>query len=96
MVVFDDEHQKVQLSLRQADILESLAKDEELCKRGGCVPDVQNVHRYLYHLKRPVFGTDQCWEETINYRSFTRNLAASCLNLRPENLGELVSRIYLT
>lgn len=53
MVVFNEEHQKVQLSLRQADILESLAKDEELCKRGGCVPDVQDVHRYLLHAKRP-------------------------------------------
>jgi hypothetical protein len=36
----------VQLSLRQADILEALAKDEKLCDKGGVVPDLQVVSRY--------------------------------------------------
>ncbi|MCJ1472633.1 Zn finger-containing GTPase- Activating Protein for ARF [Lambiella insularis] len=45
VVAFDDEGQKVRLSLRQADILKALAKDEELCKQGGCVPDLQRVAR---------------------------------------------------
>ena len=44
-MAFDDKHRKVQLSLRQADILEALAKDEDLCKSGGVVPDLQMVHR---------------------------------------------------
>lgn len=45
MVVYDTEHKKVALSLRQADILDALANDEALCKKGGCVPDLQSVAR---------------------------------------------------
>lgn len=41
VVAFDDPHEKVRLSLCQAEVLEALAKDEELSKRGGCVPDLQ-------------------------------------------------------
>ena len=41
MVCYDDEHKKVRLSLRQADILAALASDEKLLKQGGGVPDVQ-------------------------------------------------------
>lgn len=37
---FDDEERTVKLSLRQAEILEQLAKDEELLKQGGGVPDL--------------------------------------------------------
>jgi glutamate--cysteine ligase catalytic subunit len=33
----------VTLSLRQADILEALAADEDLNSKGGCVPDLQDV-----------------------------------------------------
>lgn len=33
----------VTLSLRQADILQALAQDEELSKGGGCVPDLQDI-----------------------------------------------------
>ena len=39
-VSFDDEQKEVKLSLRQADILEALANDEELLKKGGGVPDL--------------------------------------------------------
>ena len=42
-VAFEDERQKVRLSLRQADILKALAEDEALSKKGGCVPDLQVV-----------------------------------------------------
>lgn len=45
VVVYDSEHKKVKLSLRQADILAALAKDEALCKQGGCVPDLQSIAR---------------------------------------------------
>jgi glutamate--cysteine ligase catalytic subunit len=41
VVTFDDLHDKVRLSLCQAEVLEALAKDEELGKRGGGVPDLQ-------------------------------------------------------
>lgn len=37
---FDDQEKSVKLSLRQAEILEQLAKDEELLKQGGGVPDL--------------------------------------------------------
>lgn len=40
VVSFDDEQRNVKLSLRQADILEALANDEELIKQGGGVPDL--------------------------------------------------------
>jgi glutamate--cysteine ligase catalytic subunit len=35
----------VTLSLRQADILAALADDENLSKKGGCVPDLQTVSK---------------------------------------------------
>jgi len=41
VVTFDDNNQKVRLSLCQAEVLKALAKDEELSKNGGCVPDLQ-------------------------------------------------------
>ena len=37
VVAVDDEEQKVRLSLCQAEILKSLARDEELWKSGGYV-----------------------------------------------------------
>lgn len=43
VVALDDAQHKARLSLRQADILDSLAKDEELSKKGGCVPDLQTI-----------------------------------------------------
>ena len=43
VVAFDDKSRNVKLSLRQADILAALAADEALCKKGGCVPDLQIV-----------------------------------------------------
>jgi hypothetical protein len=41
LITFDDNNQKVRLSLCQAEVLKALAKDEELSKNGGCVPDLQ-------------------------------------------------------
>ncbi|KAL9617476.1 MAG: hypothetical protein Q9160_007739 [Pyrenula sp. 1 TL-2023] len=41
VVAMDDDEKRARLSLRQADILEALAKDEELAKQGSCVPDLQ-------------------------------------------------------
>jgi glutamate--cysteine ligase catalytic subunit len=41
VVTFDDDHNKVRLSLCQAEVLKTLARDEELSKHGGCVPDLQ-------------------------------------------------------
>ena len=38
MVSFDDADRQVKLSLRQAEILEALAKDEKLIREGGGVP----------------------------------------------------------
>lgn len=46
VVAYDDQEQKVKLSLHQADILDALAMDEALQKQGGCVPDLQRVARY--------------------------------------------------
>jgi glutamate--cysteine ligase catalytic subunit len=41
-VVYSSDRPKVLLSLRQAEILEALAADKELAKKGGCVPGLQN------------------------------------------------------
>ena len=41
VVTFDDNNQKVRLSLCQAEVLKALAKDEELSKNSGCVPDLK-------------------------------------------------------
>ena len=46
VVAFDESQRKVRLSLRQADILKALAEDEELCRNGGCVPDLQAVDNH--------------------------------------------------
>ncbi|OBT51957.1 glutamate-cysteine ligase [Pseudogymnoascus sp. 24MN13] len=43
VVNYDENDPKVTLSLRQADILHSLAHDDELKEKGGCVPDLQDV-----------------------------------------------------
>lgn len=43
MVNYKKDEKNVTLSLRQADILKALAHDDELCKFGGCVPDLQSV-----------------------------------------------------
>ncbi|KAI9729478.1 MAG: Zn finger-containing GTPase- Activating Protein for ARF [Cirrosporium novae-zelandiae] len=45
VVVLDDKNRRVKLSLRQADILEALARDEALQDKGGCVPDLQDLPR---------------------------------------------------
>lgn len=36
--------------MRQADILHSLAHDDELKSKGGCVPDLQDVDSAKYRL----------------------------------------------
>lgn len=58
VVALEDESRNVKLSLRQADILESVAKDEALCDQGGCVPDLQLVTRQADPLPifHPEFG----------------------------------------
>jgi len=43
VVTYKDEEEKVTLSLRQADILHALARDEELSSHGGCVPVLQEL-----------------------------------------------------
>ncbi|KFY11996.1 hypothetical protein V492_04152, partial [Pseudogymnoascus sp. VKM F-4246] len=43
VVNYDESDPKVTLSLRQADILHSLAHDDDLKSKGGCVPDLQDV-----------------------------------------------------
>ncbi len=48
VVTYDEEKKRCYLSLRQADILVALARDEELCKRGGCVPALQDLPRYVF------------------------------------------------
>jgi glutamate--cysteine ligase catalytic subunit len=48
-VCYDDENRKVRLSLRQAEILESLASDEKLLEQGGGVPDLNRGEaKYVY------------------------------------------------
>ncbi|OQV01650.1 hypothetical protein CLAIMM_06968 isoform 3 [Cladophialophora immunda] len=42
VVAIDEEHQKVRLSLCQADVLKSLARDEALSKKDAVVPDLQD------------------------------------------------------
>ena len=44
-MAYQDSNYQACLSLRQADILVALAKDEELCKQGGCVPALQSIPR---------------------------------------------------
>ncbi|KAH7025954.1 glutamate-cysteine ligase-domain-containing protein [Microdochium trichocladiopsis] len=43
VVTYSESEPKVLLSLRQADILAALAEDEELSKKGGCVPALQDI-----------------------------------------------------
>ena len=42
VVNYSDDDPKVLLSLRQAEILEALAADQDLAKQGGCVPALQD------------------------------------------------------
>ncbi|KAF2220882.1 glutamate-cysteine ligase-domain-containing protein [Elsinoe ampelina] len=41
VVCYDDQNRLVRLSLRQGDILKALARNEDLLKQGGGVPDLQ-------------------------------------------------------
>lgn len=43
VVVYEENNNKVLLSLRQAEILNALAADQELVKQGGCVPGLQDA-----------------------------------------------------
>lgn len=45
VVAFDDDREKVKLSLCQADVLKALAEDEQLSQSGGCVLGVKNSAR---------------------------------------------------
>ncbi|KAI9675892.1 MAG: Zn finger-containing GTPase- Activating Protein for ARF [Trizodia sp. TS-e1964] len=57
VVLLDKEKKKVYLSLRQADILQALAKDDELVKQGGCVPGLQIVSKHsVLPIFHPEFG----------------------------------------
>ncbi|KAI5462646.1 glutamate-cysteine ligase-domain-containing protein [Mariannaea sp. PMI_226] len=58
VVTYSKDDTKVLLSLRQAEILDALAADKELKKKGGCVPDLQDVETNLKKTKSnpiPVF-----------------------------------------
>ena len=55
VVNYLENNSKVTLSLRQADILEALATDEELKSKGGCVPDLQECHAEEAAVPLPVF-----------------------------------------
>lgn len=41
VVTYSKDDPKVLLSLRQAEILNALAEDQELIKQGGCVPELR-------------------------------------------------------
>ncbi|KAJ9630102.1 glutamate--cysteine ligase [Knufia peltigerae] len=58
VVAMDDEHQKVRLSLCQADVLEALAKDQELARHDTMVPDIQegNIKSGTLPTFHPEFG----------------------------------------
>lgn len=55
VVALDDEEQKVRLSLTQAEVLEALAQDEELCKNGPMVPDLQGGEKAKNRTTLPTF-----------------------------------------
>ena len=42
VIQLDDADKKARLSLCQSDVLKALAKDEELAKNGGTVPELEN------------------------------------------------------
>lgn len=46
VVNYSESEPNVTLSLRQADILTALAQDEELTKKGGCVPALDSCTKY--------------------------------------------------
>ncbi|KAF2005601.1 glutamate-cysteine ligase, partial [Amniculicola lignicola CBS 123094] len=55
VVCYNDEQEKVRLSLRQADILAALASSEKLLAQGGGVPDVQRGTVKENSVTAPVF-----------------------------------------
>lgn len=48
VVNYKDTDPNVTLSLRQAEILLALAEDEELRKKGACVPGLQEITKPQY------------------------------------------------
>lgn len=55
VVTYSQDDPKVLLSLRQADILTALAADEELSKKGGGVPAIQETKECQQSNPLPVF-----------------------------------------
>ncbi|KAH7011892.1 glutamate-cysteine ligase-domain-containing protein [Ilyonectria destructans] len=54
VVTYSEDDPKVLLSLRQAEILEALAADKELKKKGGCVPDLQDGEQGVADKEHPI------------------------------------------
>jgi glutamate--cysteine ligase catalytic subunit len=94
VVAFDDDQRKVRLSLCQAEILKALAKDEELSKSGGCVPELQKPSQCVKSGVADTSPTDLSAASARAYRPSIQNLVASCSKLRQESHGVSIPRIF--
>ena len=55
VISYDHKNRNARLSLRQNEILEELANDEQLQKAGGAVPGLQHTVRYPLSLIPPFY-----------------------------------------
>lgn len=101
MVSYDEEKKNACLSLRQAEILEALAKDEKLRKAGGGVPEIQDGEIVLVfswwfrggELQLTGFGGIGRKMMSRCLRS-TQSLEGSCWRPRPARRFRSRGRIY--
>ncbi|KAF7547229.1 hypothetical protein G7046_g9061 [Stylonectria norvegica] len=69
VVTYSKDDPKVMLSLRQAEILEALAEDQELAKEGGCVPALQDEN---HQVKKSKYGEQDLLLGSISANQHSR------------------------
>lgn len=94
MVAFDDDEKSVKLSLCQAEILKALAKDEELSKSGGCVPELQKSSQYVLSGMDDEIHSDRTLVSDRAFQHFIQSSDVSCLRLHQESLGASTRKIF--
>jgi hypothetical protein len=69
VVTYAKDKPEVTLSLRQADILQALAHDEELTSGGGCVPDLQDIGYGFSPAYRAIMANSLQWNNPSHLSS---------------------------
>lgn len=93
VVAVDEEAKKARLSLAQAEILKSLAKDEALWKSGDS-PRPENKEQWVSFDKDSKVVSNVCTARVRSHLISTPSSGVSCWKQRRDGHGGLVLRIF--